>query len=115
MNVFDFRQKLVNEYAEFTHNFKRVKSYDIRAFVDGEYASKKYKSKRLVQVSQNFQPGDTVKHIPSDERGQGHWVQESPVTLSSDNTVCLDVARLIKKWYKATARQQIKLRGRILW
>lgn len=63
MNVFEFRQTLVNEYAEFTRSFTRIKADDIRAFVDGEYASQKYWPEPLVQVNPNFQPGGTVESL----------------------------------------------------
>ena len=63
MNVFEFRQNLVNEYAEFTRSFTRIKADDIRAFVDAEYASQKYWPEPLVQVNPNFQPGGTVESL----------------------------------------------------
>lgn len=63
MNVFEFRQNLVNEYAEFTRSFTRIKALDIHNFVDGEYASQKYWPEPLVQVNPNFQPGGTVEAL----------------------------------------------------
>lgn len=63
MNVFEFRQNLVNEYAEFTRSFTRIKADDIRAYVDAEYASQKYWPEPLVQINPNFQPGGTVESL----------------------------------------------------
>jgi ATP-dependent helicase YprA (DUF1998 family) len=63
LNVFEFRQNLVNEYAEFTRSFTRIKADDIRAYVDAEYASQKYWPEPLVQVNPNFQPGGTVESL----------------------------------------------------
>ena len=63
MNVFEFRQNLVNEYAEFTRSFTRIKADDIRAFVDAEYGSQKYWPEPLVQINPNFQPGGTVEGL----------------------------------------------------
>ena len=63
MNVFEFRQNLVNEYAEFTRSFTRIKADDIRAHVDAEYVSQKYWPEPLVQVNPNFQPGGTVESL----------------------------------------------------
>lgn len=63
MNVFVFRQNLVNEYADFTRSFTRIKADDIRAFVDAEYASQKYWPEPLIQVNPNFQPGGTVEAL----------------------------------------------------
>lgn len=63
MNVFEFRQTLVDEYAEFTRSFTRIKADDIREHVDAEYASQKYWPEPLVQVNPNFQPGGTVEAL----------------------------------------------------
>ena len=63
LNVFEFRQTLVNEYAEFTRNFTRIKADDIRTFVDAQYASQKYWPEPLIQVNPNFQPGGTVEAL----------------------------------------------------
>lgn len=63
MNVFDFRQNLVDQYADFTRSFTRIKAEDIRTFVDREYASQKYWPEPLVQVNPNFQPGGTVEAL----------------------------------------------------
>ena len=63
LNVFEFRQTLVNEYAEFTRSFTRIKADDIRTFVDAQYASQKYWPEPLIQVNPNFQPGGTVEAL----------------------------------------------------
>lgn len=63
MNVFEFRQALVGEYADFTRSFTRIKAGDIRAHVDAEYASQKYWPEPLVQVNPNFQSGGTVESL----------------------------------------------------
>lgn len=72
MNVFEFRQKLVDEYAQFTRSFTRIKADDIRAFVDREYSSQKYWPEPLIQVNPNFQPGGTVEDLCA----TGHLSQE---------------------------------------
>lgn len=63
MNVFEFRQNLVDEYEQFTRSFTRIQAQDIRAFVDTEYDSQKYWPEPLVQVNPNFQPGGTVEEL----------------------------------------------------
>ncbi|MGQ0599250.1 DEAD/DEAH box helicase [Aquabacterium sp.] len=63
MNVFEFRQNLVNEYAEFTRSFTRIKADDIRAYVDKEYGTQKYWPEPLIRVNPNFQPGGTVESL----------------------------------------------------
>ena len=39
MDVFKFREHLVGEYEQFTRSFTRIRSEDIRAYVDREYDS----------------------------------------------------------------------------
>jgi hypothetical protein len=41
MDVFRFRRHLVDEYEQFTRSFTRIRSDDIRAFVDREYDSQR--------------------------------------------------------------------------
>ena len=48
MNVFEFRENLVGEYAEFTRSFTRIRADDIRLYVDTEYASQRFWPEPLV-------------------------------------------------------------------
>lgn len=57
MNVFDFRQHIVNEYSEFTRSFTRIKADDIQSYVTKAYDSQKYWPEPLIQVNPNFKPG----------------------------------------------------------
>ena len=63
LNVFEFRQNLVDEYSDFTRSFTRIKADDIRAYVDAEYDSQKYWPEPLVQVNPNFKDGGTVQAL----------------------------------------------------
>lgn len=63
MDVFEFRKKLVADYSDFTRSFTRIKSVDIKAFVDREYDSQKYWPAPLVQVNPNFKSGLTVQQL----------------------------------------------------
>ena len=63
MNVFQFRQHLVDEYSEFTRSFTRIKAEDIQAFVTAEYNSQKYWPEPLIQVNPNFKSGGTVQEL----------------------------------------------------
>ncbi|MBL8377530.1 MAG: DEAD/DEAH box helicase [Burkholderiales bacterium] len=63
MNVFEFRESLVGEYAEFTRSFTRIKADDIRTFVDSEYASQRFWPEPLVQINPNFKAGGTVEEF----------------------------------------------------
>lgn len=42
MDVFEFREKLVADYAAFTHSFTRIRAADISSFVDKAYNSGRY-------------------------------------------------------------------------
>jgi hypothetical protein len=70
LNVFDFRQHLVNEYSEFTRSFTRIKADDIQSYVTRAYDSQKYWPEPLIQVNPNFKPGGTVQQLV--EAGQLH-------------------------------------------
>ncbi|NUY34923.1 DEAD/DEAH box helicase [Paraburkholderia sp. JPY303] len=61
MDVFEFRGKLVSDYATFTRSFIRIQSPDVKAFVDEAYDSERYWPAPLVQVNPNFKTGRTVE------------------------------------------------------
>lgn len=63
MDVFEFRQKLVSDYASFTRSFTRIRASDIQAFVDEAYESGRYWPAPLVQVNPNFKTGHTVETL----------------------------------------------------
>lgn len=60
MNVFDFRQTLVNQYADFTRSFTRIKAEDIRSFVDKELPRRSiglnllYRSIRIFNLAERW-------------------------------------------------------------
>ncbi len=63
MNVFEFRQTLVREYAQFSRSFTRLRSEDIREFVDREYASQRYWPAPLIQINPTYRSGGTVDDL----------------------------------------------------
>src|SRR5574340_663504 len=63
MNVFEFREKLVADYSDFTRSFTRIKADDIKAYIDREYATQKYWPAPLVQVNPNFRLGHSVEEL----------------------------------------------------
>jgi len=63
MDVFEFRGKLVGDYAAFTRSFTRIHARDIKAFVDDAYDSGRYWPAPLVQVNPNFRTGGTVEAL----------------------------------------------------
>jgi Lhr-like helicase/very-short-patch-repair endonuclease len=63
MDVFDFRKQLVEEYAQFTRSFTRIRADDIRTYVDQEYDSQRYWPEPLIQINPNFRTGGTVDEL----------------------------------------------------
>ncbi|WP_303786292.1 DEAD/DEAH box helicase [Azovibrio restrictus] len=63
MDVFEFRTRLLSDYAAFTRSFTRIHAPDIKAFVDEAYDSGRYWPAPLVQVNPNFKTGATVEAL----------------------------------------------------
>ncbi|MCK9687348.1 DEAD/DEAH box helicase [Scleromatobacter humisilvae] len=63
MDVFKFREHLIGEYAQFSRSFTRLRSDDIRAFVDREYASQRYWPEPLIQINPTYRLGGTVDEL----------------------------------------------------
>lgn len=63
MDVFEFREKLVRDYSDFTRSFTRIQAPDISNFVDETYRSQRYWPAPLVQVNPNFKPGHNVEEL----------------------------------------------------
>jgi Lhr-like helicase len=63
LDVFEFRQHIVNEYAQFTRSFTRIRAADIRDYVESQYISQKYWPEPLVQINPNFKAGGTVQEL----------------------------------------------------
>lgn len=66
MDVFQFRENLIKDYATFTRSFTRIHAEDIRGFVDKAYASGRYWPAPLVQVNPNFKLGKSVEALVAD-------------------------------------------------
>lgn len=59
MDVFEFREKLVTDYSDFTRSFTRIKARDIKDFVDHEYDSRnigQHPSFKSIQISGRVPP-----------------------------------------------------------
>jgi Lhr-like helicase/very-short-patch-repair endonuclease len=63
VDVFKFREHLVREYEQFTRSFTRIRSDDIRTFVDREYDSQRYWPEPLIQINPNYRSGGTVDEL----------------------------------------------------
>jgi Lhr-like helicase len=63
MDVFEFREKLVSDYSDFTRSFTRIQATDISSFVDETYNSERYWPAPLIQVNPNFKAGHSVEEL----------------------------------------------------
>lgn len=63
MDVFEFREKLVSDYSDFTRSFTKIRAADIAGFVDETYRSERYWPAPLVQVNPNFKLGHSVEEL----------------------------------------------------
>ena len=60
MDVFDFRDRLVDEYARFTRSFVKIRATDIKAHVDAEYAAERFWPAPMVQLNPAFVSGGDI-------------------------------------------------------
>ena len=60
MDVFDFRDKLVDEHARFTRSFVRIRAADIKTHVDQEYAAERFWPAPMVQLNPAFVSGGDI-------------------------------------------------------
>lgn len=62
-NVFDFRNKLIEEYSSFSRSFVTIKAKDIESLVEQEYASNRYWPEPLIQINPNYQRKGTIQEL----------------------------------------------------
>jgi len=63
MDVFKFREHIVDEYEQFTRSFTRIQAEDIRDYVNEQYVSQRYWPEPLIQINPNFKSGGTVEEF----------------------------------------------------
>jgi hypothetical protein len=66
MNVFQFRDQVIESYAEFSRSFVRFSAGDIAKLVDGEYSKGRYWPEPLVQINPNYKTGESVEQLAKD-------------------------------------------------
>lgn len=54
MDVFEFRDKLVNDYRDFTRSFIQPRAEDISTFLDSEYDGGRYWPSPLIQINPSY-------------------------------------------------------------
>lgn len=60
LDVFDLRQRVIEEYAAFSRSFTRIAAADIASAVATEYAHERYWPEPLVQINPNYARKGTV-------------------------------------------------------
>lgn len=63
MDVFQFRDQLVDRYSAFSRSFTRVRAQDIKDVIETEYANARYWPAPLVQLNPNYQRDSTVDQL----------------------------------------------------
>ena len=66
MNVFKFRDQVIENYADFSRSFVRFSAADIFKLVDGEYSKGRYWPEPLVQINPNYKTGESVEQLSKD-------------------------------------------------
>ena len=62
-NVFDFRNRLINEYSSFSRSFSKVSAQDILSKVEQEYDRGRYWPEPLIQINPNYKRQGTVQQL----------------------------------------------------
>ena len=66
MDVFAFRDSLINEYEQFSRSFAQIRSDDIKQVVDDAYSGGRYWPAPLIQLNPNFVSGGSIKNLIDD-------------------------------------------------
>ena len=66
MDVFEFRDKLVGDYRDFTRSFIQPKAEDISTFLDSEYDGGRYWPSPLIQINPSYVTTGTVDSLASE-------------------------------------------------
>ena len=60
MNIFDFRQQLVGDYASYIQGFIQVREPRLREFIDGQLDEGVLWPEPLIQLNPAFEPGQSI-------------------------------------------------------
>jgi ATP-dependent helicase YprA (DUF1998 family) len=63
LDVFEFRKNIASDYERFSRSFTRLRTPDVKDFVDSEYAAQKFWPAPLVHLNPNFVPGGTIEDL----------------------------------------------------
>ena len=63
MDVFSFRDRVVEDYGQFSRSFTQIKASDLRDFVDGRYGDEEYWPSPLIQLNPSFVGGGSISDL----------------------------------------------------
>ena len=83
MNVFELRDRLVDDYRNYTRSFIKIRDPRIKEFVDGHLGAEGFWPEPLLQLNPAFQPGGTIddlvaERVLSDQCSRIFRYRESP-------------------------------------
>ena len=62
-DVFDFRNRLIDEYSAFSRSFSRIAAPDLSQKVEDEYERGRYWPEPLIQINPNYKRSGTVQEL----------------------------------------------------
>ena len=63
MDVFAFRDRVVEDYGQFSRSFTEISAQDVRDFVDGKYGAGEYWPSPLIQLNPSFVGGGSLSDL----------------------------------------------------
>jgi len=63
MDIFDFRRKLIDDYAAYTRSFITVREPNLRQFVQEQLEAGVLWPEPLIQLNPSFEPGDSIDDL----------------------------------------------------
>lgn len=68
MDIFQFRERLIADYAAFTRSFTKPRAADIRDYLQQRYADEEFWPAPLIQLNPSFVSGGTVEDLVAEGR-----------------------------------------------
>ncbi|KEF42156.1 MAG: hypothetical protein ER33_07280 [Cyanobium sp. CACIAM 14] len=63
MDVFSFRDRVVEDYGQFSRGFTQIKAPDLQEFVDGSYGKGEFWPSPLIQLNPSFVSGGAIGEL----------------------------------------------------
>ena len=66
MDVFAFRDELIEDYERFSRSFTKIRSEDIKIVVDEAYRNGRFWPAPIIQLNPNYVPGGSIENLVED-------------------------------------------------